>query len=110
MKNLIEFARIIEKVKLKTTDFLVTDDGHKKTKSDQFFERILSGDFKTTSSSCNCLQSDFNVLGGLLSVPPYQFLADRLPKTNEDFFFFFSPVCVHSLSSDFLTSQPTVSL
>ena len=47
MKNLIEFARIIEKVKLKTTDFLVANGQQKKTKPVVFFEKILAGDFKT---------------------------------------------------------------
>ncbi len=46
MKNLIEFARIVKKVNLKTTDFLATDS-QKKTKADVFYEKILAGDFKT---------------------------------------------------------------
>lgn len=46
MKNLIEITQIVDRIKLKATDFIIRNR-RKKTKTDVFYEKVLAGDFRS---------------------------------------------------------------
>lgn len=50
MRTLIELVQIVKDIGLKKTDLLTTDKTNK-TKSHQFYNKILEGDFKTDNDA-----------------------------------------------------------
>ena len=57
MKTLIELVQVIKDINLKKTDLLTTDSTNK-TKTNQFYNKVLKGDFKTDNDAAQFFFND----------------------------------------------------